>query len=173
MEGVAPMNGSTVSLAGVASAVGIIVWFTIHWWIREGHKPKKLVSFLLAIAYGILAVLGTAGAVSGLGTLAWGALWINNLAGYAGLVWGVGGSDQDVTRAAQITLSPGGYVILFLCTIVLVALIKFSKVAKAKVVFGFIAGCGLGLSGTVAGAAAVPLASGANALGVVFTGMFQ
>lgn len=166
------MGYTTVSLAGIAAATGIIIYFGIAWWIKEGHKPKKIVSFLLAIAYGILAILGTAGAWSGLGTVAWGALWLNNLAGYAGLVWGVGGTDQDVTRAAQVTLTPGGYVILFLATVVLFALIKFSKVAKQKVIFGFIAGCGLGLSGSIAGAAAVPLASGANALGVVFTGMF-
>jgi hypothetical protein len=163
---------TTVSLAGIAAATGIVIYFGMFWWLKEGHKPKKLVSFLLAIAYGILAILGTAGAWSGLGAISWGALWVNNLAGYAGLVWGVGGTDQDVTRAQQIVLTPGGYVILFLCTVVLFALIKFSKVAKAKVIFGFIAGCGLGLSGSVAGAAAVPLASGANALGVVFTGMF-
>lgn len=167
------MSGSTVSLAGVASAVGIIIWFTMHWWIREGHKPKKLVAFLLAIAFGILSVLCTAGSPSLLGGTAWAALWANNLAGYAGLVWGVGGTDQDVTRATPQVLDPGGYVIVFLCAVVLAALFKFSKISKWKVVFGFIAGCGLGLSGSVAGAAAVPLASGANALGVVFTGVMN
>jgi hypothetical protein len=166
------MNGSTVSLAGIAAATGIIIWFGIYWWLKEGHKPKKIISFLLALAYGILAILGTAGAWSGLGAISWGALWVNNLAGYVGLVWGVGGSNQDVTRAAQIVLTPGGYVILFLCTIVLVALVKFSKISKWKVIFGFIAGCGLGLSGSVAGAAAIPLASAANLLGVGFTGVF-
>jgi hypothetical protein len=167
------MSGSNVSLAGIAAATGIIVWFTIYWWIREGHKPKKIVTFLLAIAYGILAVLGTAGAWSGLGAVAWGALWLNNLAGYAGLVWGVGGTDQNVTRAAQIVLTPGGYVILFLCTVVLAALVKFSKVSKNKVIFGFVAGCGLGLSGSIAGVAAIPLASAANMLGSGFTGVFS
>jgi hypothetical protein len=166
------MNGTNVSLAGITAATGIIIWFGMHWWIREGHKPKKLISFLLALAYGILAILGTAGAWSGLGTVAWGALWLNNLAGYAGLVWGVGGSDHDVTRAQQIVLTPGGYVILLLATVVLLALIKFSKVAKAKVIGGFVAGCGLGLSGSIAGAAAVPLASAANLLGSGFTGVF-
>lgn len=163
------MSGSTVSLAGIAAATGIVIWFAMHWWIKEKRQPKKLISFLLAMAYGILAVLGTAGAISGLGAVAWGALWLNNLAGYAGLVWGVGGTSYDVTRRTQIVLSPGGYVILFLATIVLLALIKFSKVAKAKVIGGFVAGTGLGLSGTIAGAAAVPLASSANALGLVFT----
>lgn len=166
------MSGTTVSLAGIAAATGIIIYFLMFWWIKEGHKPKKLVSFLLALAYGILAVLATAERLSALGGIAWLALWGNNFAGYAGLVWGVGGTDQDVTRANQIVLDPGGYVIVFLCSVVLFALIKFSKVAKSKVIFGFIAGCGLGLSGSIAGAAAVPLASGANALGVVFTGMF-
>lgn len=167
------MSGSNVSLAGIAAATGIVIWFAMHWWIKEKRQPKKLISFLLSLAYGILAVLGTAGAISGLGAVAWGALWLNNLAGYVGLVWGVGGSSRDVTRAHQIVLTPGGYVILFLCTIVLAALIKFSKVAKAKVIGGFVAGCGLGLSGSIAGAAAVPLASGANMLGVVFTGVFS
>jgi hypothetical protein len=167
------MNGSTVSLAGIAAATGIVVWFGMHWWIKEGHKPKKIVSFLLSIAYGILAVLGAAGAWSGLGTLAWGALWVNNIAGYVGLVWGVGGHDQNVTRASQIVLTPGGYVILFLCTVVLAALVKFSKIAKNKVIGGFIAGCGLGLSGSIAGAAAIPLASAANMLGSGFTGVFS
>lgn len=167
------MNGTTVSLAGIAAATGIVIWFTMHWWIKEKRQPRKLVSFLLALAYGILAVLGTAGAWSGLGAISWGALWLNNLAGYAGLVWGVGGTDEDVTRAAQIVLTPGGYVILFLATVVLVALVKMSKVAKAKVIGGFIAGCGLGLTGSIAGAAAVPLASAANLLGSGFTGVFS
>ncbi len=166
------MNGSTVTLAGIAAATGIIIWFGMHWWLKEGHKPKKLISFLLAMAYGILAILGTAGAWSALGAISWGALWLNNLAGYAGLVWGVGGSDQNVTRPQQVVLTPGGYVILFLCTIVLLALVKFSKVSKGKVIGGFVAGCGLGLSGSIAGAAAVPLASAVNMLGVGFTGVF-
>jgi hypothetical protein len=166
------MNYTTVSLAGIAAATGIIIWFAMHWWIKEGHKPKKIISFCLSIAYGILAILGTAGAWSGLGAVSWGALWVNNLAGYIGLVWGVGGSNQDVTRAQQIVLTPGGYVILFLLTVVLVALFKFSKISKWKVLGGFIAGCGLGLSGSIAGAAAIPLASAVNGMGVVFTGVF-
>lgn len=168
------MGNSSVSLAGIAAATCILIWYGMYWFMKEGHKPKKIISFLLALAYGILSILGTAGAWSGLGGVAWGALWLNNFAGYAGLVWGVGGSDRDVTRAQQIALTDGGYVILLLCTVVLLALVKFSpKIHKGKVIGGFIAGCGLGLSGSLAGAAAVPLASVANMLGAAFTGMIS
>lgn len=168
------MNGSTVSMTGIAAATGIVIWFAIHWWLKEGHKPKKMISFVFALAYGMLATLtvlsNTATQVSALGFATWLGTWVNGVAGYAGLVWGVGGSDQSVTRSAPVVLTPGGYVIIFFCGIILLAMIKFSKVAKGKVLGGFVSGCGFGLSGAVAGAAAVPLASSVNILGAVFTG---
>jgi hypothetical protein len=117
--------------------------------------------------------MSAASSWSVVGAGAWAALWAGQLAGYAGLVYGVGGHDQNVTRGHQLVLTPGGYVVLLLVTVVLLALMKFSpKINKGKVVGGFIAGCCLGLTGTIAGAAAVPLASGANLLGAAFTQAF-
>jgi hypothetical protein len=167
------MGYSTVQLSGVAAGVGLLILAAMHWWLREGHKAKAIVPFLLSWTYGMLAVISTASAWSALGAVAWLALWASNVAGYAGLVWGVGGTDQSVTRAHQIVLTSGGYVVLFLVTLVLLALWKWSKrVPNIKLAAGFLSGCAMGLSGSVAGAAAVPLASGANLLGVGFTRMF-
>lgn len=160
----------TISLAGLALGVGLILLTLIRWWFAEGGRWAALVPFVLAFLYGMLAALAALGSVSVLGGVTWVAVWAANLVGYAGLVWGVGGTAPDVTRGANLVLTPGGYVIVFLFTLVFIGLWKWaSKVPNVKLGFGFVSGSCLALSGTVAGIAAVPLASAANMLGVGFT----
>lgn len=162
-----------INLGGVTAGVAVILWFAIRWWFAEKHRWTALVPFVLALAYGMLAALAAFGSASALGVAVWLNLWAANVAGYAGLVWGVGGNAPDVTRAGQLALTDGGYVIVLLLTVLLVALCKFaSKVPTGKIVAGCFAGVAIALSGNVAGVAAIPLGSGANFLGVGFNGVF-
>jgi len=162
-----------INLGGVALGVGIDLMFALRWWFREKRRVGALVPYLLAKLYGMLAALAALGTWSALGAVTWLGLWAGNVAGYAGLVYGVGGQAPDVTRAHQLILTSGGYVIVFLLTLVMIALLKWGpKQSLWKLVFGALAGVLVALSGNVAGVAAIPLGSGANFAGSGFTGMF-
>lgn len=168
------MPYTLVTLGGVAVGVAIILLTGIRWWFREKHHAAAIAPFLLALAYGMLAVLSVGSALSALGLAAWLTLWAANVSGHVGLVWGVGGTDHNVTRSAQIVLTDGGHVIVFLLTVVLVGLWKWApKIPNSKLLFGATAGACLGLSGNIAGVAAVPLGSAVNMLGSGFTGVFS
>lgn len=167
------MPYTMISLGGVAVGVGIILMYAIRWWFKEKRQWTALVPFILAHVYGLLAALATFGAASLLGIVTWAVIWAANGAGYLGLVWGVGGNDRDVTRGTPVALTDGGFVVVFLFTLVFIALIKWApKVPNGKLIAGAFSGVCLALSGSVAGAAAVPLGSAANLLGAGFTGTF-
>ncbi len=162
-----------INLGGVALGVGIIVLFAMRWVMKEKRRLGALVPFVLALLYGMLAALAALGSVSALGAATWLGLWAGNVAGYAGLVYGVGGRAPDVTRAHQLVLTDGGYVIVFLLTLVLLGLLKWGpSQSKSKILLGCLAGILIALSGNVAGVAAIPLGSGANFAGSGFTGAF-
>lgn len=162
-----------INLGGVAAGVSVILWFAVRWWFAEHRRWTALVPFVLSLVYGMLAALAAFGSASALGIAVWLNLWAANVAGYAGLVWGVGGSAPDVTRAHELALTSGGYVIVLLLTVVLVALCKFAKkIPTGKIVAGSFSGIAIALSGSVAGIAAIPLGSGANFLGAWFTAAF-
>lgn len=162
-----------INLGGVAAGVAVILWFAIRWWFAEQHRWTALVPFVLALLYGMLAALAAYGSASALGWAVWLNLWAANVGGYAGLVYGVGGTAPDVTRAGQLALTSGGYVVVLLLTVVLIALCKFAKrIPTGKIAAGAFAGIAIALSGSVAGVAAIPLGSGANLLGSGFTGAF-
>jgi hypothetical protein len=163
-----------INLGGVTLGVGIIVLFAMRWIMREKKRLGALVPFVLSLLYGMLAALAALGAWSALGALTWLGLWAGNVAGYAGLVWGVGGNAPDVTRAQQIVLTDGGYAVVFILTLVLIGLLKWGpKQSKHKILLGVLAGILVALSGNVAGVAAIPLGSGVNFAGTGFTGMFE
>ncbi|OKK06432.1 hypothetical protein AMK26_10445 [Streptomyces sp. CB03234] len=162
-----------INLGGVAIGVGIVVVFLIRWHLREKRRFGALVPFVLSLLYGMLLALAALGAWSLLGMTTWVALWAGNVAGYVGLVFGVGGTAPDVTRAQQLALTPGGYVIVFLITIALAAFLYWGpRTSTLKIVFGCLAGILMALSGNVAGVAAIPLGSGVNLAGSAFTGVF-
>lgn len=162
-----------INLGGVALGVGVVITFLLRWWLKEKSRPAALVPFVLAHLYGMLAALAALGSVSALGMATWATVWAANVGGYIGLVWGVGGTAPDVTRAQQLALTPGGYVITFLLTMVLIALWKWApKVSNGKLAAGAFSGVSVALSGTVAGIAAVPLGSSVNLLGAWFTAAF-
>ncbi|MFC4034560.1 hypothetical protein ACFO3J_24230 [Streptomyces polygonati] len=163
-----------VSLGGVTVGAAILILFLLRWWFREKHRPAALVPFLLSLAYGMLIILSAGSALSLLGVGGWVVLWAGNLAGYAGLVYGVGGTSPSVTRHHAIALSEGGHVVVLLLTVVLVGLwVWAKKVPNGKIAAGISSGICLALSGTLAGIAAVPLGSGANLLGLGFTRRFS
>lgn len=162
-----------INLGGVTLGVGIIVLFAMRWVMREKKRLGALVPFVLSLLYGMLAALAALGAWSVLGAVTWLGLWAGNVAGYAGLVYGVGGNSPDVTRAQQIVLTDGGYAVVFLLTLVMIGLLKWGpKQSKSKILMGCLAGILIALSGNVAGVAAIPLGSGVNFAGTGFTGMF-
>uniref|UniRef100_UPI0035DE579D hypothetical protein n=2 Tax=Bacteria TaxID=2 RepID=UPI0035DE579D len=106
-----------INLGGVALGVGIIILFVMRWVMREKRRLGALIPFVLSVLYGMLAALAALGSVSALGGVTWVALWAGNVAGYAALVWGIGGNAPDVTRANQLVLTDGGYVVVFLITL--------------------------------------------------------
>jgi hypothetical protein len=162
-----------INLGGVTLGVGIIVLFLMRWIMREKKRLGPLVPFILSVLYGMLAALAALGSVSALGGVTWIALWAGNVAGYAALVWGIGGKAPDVTRAQQLVLTDGGYAIVFLLTLVLLGLLMWGpQQSKGKILLGCLAGILIALSGNVAGVAAIPLGSGANLAGTAFTGVF-
>jgi hypothetical protein len=162
-----------INLGGVALGVGIILLALMRWVMREKKRLSALVPFVLSVLYGMLAALAALGSVSALGGITWVALWAGNVAGYATLVWGIGGNAPDVTRAHQLVLTDGGYVVVFLVTLVLIGLLKWGpKQSRAKILMGCLAGILIALSGNVAGVAAIPLGSGANLAGLAFTRAF-
>lgn len=162
-----------INLGGVALGVAVDLAFLIRWWFKEKGRWGALIPYLLTKLYGMLAALAAIGSVSVLGAAAWASLWAANVAGYAGLVWGVGGNAPNVNRSQQLVLTDGGYVIVFLLTAVLIALWMWApKVSNAKLFFGAFSGIAVALSGTVAGVAAVPLGSSVNLMGAWFNGAF-
>lgn len=162
-----------INLGGVALGVAIDLVFLIRWWFKEKRQWAALIPYVLTKLYGMLAALAALGSLSVLGAVAWASLWAANVAGYAGLVYGVGGNAPDVSRAQQLVLTDGGYVIVFLFTAVLIALWLWApKVPNSKIFFGTFSGIAVALSGTVAGIAAVPLGSAANLMGAWFEGAF-
>ena len=159
-----------INLGGVALGVAVVVVFLIRWWFKEKRQWAALVPFVLAHLYGMLAALATVGAWSFLGAATWATLWAANVAGYTGLVWGVGGTAPNVTRGHQLALTSGGYVVVFLFTAILLALWKWApRVPNGKLAAGAFSGVAVALSGSVAGVAAVPLGSSVNLLGAWFT----
>jgi len=154
---------TTVTLGGFTVGLCLLTIQGIRWWTQESHKISALVPYLLSVAYGMLAVYGV-GAI--LGWIFHIALWGANGLGDLGLVYGVGGSTHDVTGSHTSALTPGGNVVVILLTVALVCLCIWAKsVPVWKVVMGATAGLCIGLVGTVAATAAVPLASAVNALG--------
>ncbi|WP_329315416.1 hypothetical protein [Streptomyces sp. NBC_01262] len=156
-----------VTLGGVTFGAAILIIVGMKWWFREKHRISALAPFLISLGYGMLLIL------SGGGVLGWAAglaLWGGNGVGDLSLVWGVGGTTSNVTRARQLVLDPGGHVIVLLLTVVLVCLWAYAgKIPNKKIFMGIVCGICLGLSGTLAGYAAVPLGSGANLAGLAFT----
>lgn len=178
------LGTTAVSLGGITLGTIIVTLVVQRWWKKGSGGGKKgddggsrdwkqLVPFTVALAYGILAVLA-AGPISALGLITRAGLWGGDGIGTLYLVYGVGGSSPDVTRAAPVVLTAGGYAVFGIWTAVLVGQHLWSKrLPRLQSLAGILAGILLGLSSGVAGTAAVPLASAVNVAGAWYAGIVQ
>lgn len=158
-----------VTIGGVTVGLCILIHYLVAWWpgrkalLKDpARQAGALAPFLVAWAYGVLAILGVGGLV---GWIADTALWISNWLGDVALVWGVGGqSGQTAARATYLPLSQTGGAIVLILTVALVAAVKKSKYGS-DIKRGAWCGVCLGTSAGVAGFAAAPLAIAVNWLG--------
>jgi hypothetical protein len=157
-----------VTLGAVFTGFALLIVYGFYWWHREGHAVTALGSWLLAMAYGMLAILTTG---SALWVIAGTALWGSGGLGDLALVFGVGGTTGDVTASHTVALTSGGSFVVGLLTVVMACLLTFGRhrIPWLKTVGGMLAGICLALSSVVAGPAAVPLASAVNLLGSPIT----
>lgn len=165
----APTMGSFV----VGAYIAILA--ILDWWPGlPGGKGKfdakgavlSALPLLAAYAYGVLVILGVGGLIGWAANFTlWGVGWV----GDGALIWGVGGSRQNIAHGGQrMALTNGGLMVVLLCTAVVIGVRKRKKTTadtRKAVGRGVLAGI---LTGTVAGvsaALAVPLASAVNAIG--------
>lgn len=155
-----------VTIGGVTVGICILVHHLVGWWpgskaIRGNplHYAADLGPFLIAWAYGALAVLGVGGLI---GWIADTALWISNWLGDVALIWGVGGQiGQSVTRTTYLPLTQTGGAVVLILTVALIAAVKKSRYGS-DIKRGAWCGICLGTSAGIAGFAAVPLAIAVN-----------
>lgn len=158
-----------VTLGGVTVGICILVHHLVTWWPGRktlmkdpARQAAALAPFLIAWAYGVLAVLGVGGLV---GWIADTALWISNWLGDVALVWGVGGqAGQRASGPVYLPLTQSGGALVLILTVALVAAVKKSR-HGSDIKRGAWCGICLGTSAGVAGFAAAPLALAANWLG--------
>ncbi|OII64606.1 hypothetical protein BJP40_19910 [Streptomyces sp. CC53] len=163
-----------VTLGGVTIGLAILTATLIRWW--PGLKALqndplahagRLLPFLAAWAYGVLAILTIGGIV---GWIADATLWISNWLGDVALVWGVGGTaGQPAGRTTYLPLTQTGIAIVLLLTVGIAVAAKKSRHGR-DIKLGAWCGICLGTSAGVAGFAAVPLAQAVNAVGGVVYG---
>ncbi|MFB8101335.1 hypothetical protein ACFC3O_00610 [Streptomyces sp. NPDC056007] len=165
-----------VTIGGVTIGLAILIHHLTTWWpgakrLRKdpaGHAAA-LAPFLLAWAYGVLAILTVGGII---GWIADTTLWISNWLGDVALVWGVGGTTGTAAgRTTYLPLTQTGTAVVLLLTVLLLAAAKKSQYGSA-LKSGAWCGICLGTSAGVAGLAAVPLAQSVNWLGANAYGIF-
>lgn len=177
------LGSTAVSLGGITFGTILVILVILRWHKKGGGGGKKgdggsrdwkaLIPFFVALSFGILAVLA-AGPVSALGLITRFSLWGGDSIGTLYLVYGIGGTSPDVTRAAPVILSPGGYAVFAIWAAVMIGLYIWSKkLPRLMTLLGILAGILLGLSQGVAGMAAVPLASAVNVAGSWYAGVMQ
>lgn len=165
---------TVVTIGGVTVGLAILIHYGVGWWpglkaLRKdpAGAAARLLPFLAAWSYGVLAILGVGGLV---GWAADTTLWISNWLGDAALVWGVGGqAGQSVTGSRYLPLTQTGGALVLLLTVALVAAVKKSR-HGSDIKRGAWCGICLGTSAGVAGFAAVPLAQAANWTGALVYG---
>jgi hypothetical protein len=180
--------GNPVVDLGAVTVGTIIVALTVQrWWKTSGggggpkgpggpgggggRSWKALAPFFMSVSYGLVVILASPG-ISVLGTVSKLGLWGGNELGHAYLVWGIGGSDPNVSRVNPVVLTPGGYAILGIWTALVIGQHVWSRrLPRIQTSLGVAAGILLGLSAGIAGVAAIPLASGVNVLGAWYTGV--
>ncbi|MFJ6935705.1 hypothetical protein [Streptomyces sp. NPDC101132] len=160
---------TALTIGGVTVGLAILVRYLTLWW--PGLKALRadplahaaaLLPFLIAWAYGVLAVLTVGGVIGwAFDTTVWISSWLGDVA----LVWGVGGeAGQSAAGSAYLPLTQTGSAVVLLLTVGIVTAAKTSRYG-ADLKAGAWCGACLGTSAGVAGLAAVPLAQAVNAVG--------
>ncbi|MFF6904540.1 hypothetical protein ACFY9Q_01190 [Streptomyces sp. NPDC012389] len=155
-----------VTIGGVTVGLCILIATLVQWYPGYRTLKKKpvpflgqLLPFVLAWAYGVLAILTVGGLV---GWIADTALWISNWLGDVALVWGVGGqAGQSANAATYLPLTQTGTALVLILTVGMIVGAKKSKYGS-DLKRGSWCGICLGTSAGVAGFAAVPLAQAVN-----------
>lgn len=155
-----------VTIGGVTVGLCILIATIVQWYPGYRTLKKKpvpflgqLLPFVLAWAYGVLAILTVGGLV---GWIADTTLWISNWLGDVALVWGVGGQvGQSASGGTYLPLTQTGTALVLILTVAMVAGAKKSKYGS-DLKRGAWCGICLGTSAGVAGFAAVPLAQAVN-----------
>lgn len=166
---------NVVTIGGVTFGLAILIWYLTAWYpgakaLRSAplDHAGRLLPFLAAWAYGVLAILTVGGIV---GWIADTALWISSWLGDVALVWGVGGTTgQSATGGTYLPLTQTGIALVLLATVAVLAAVKKSRYGR-DIKAGAWCGICLGTSAGVAGFAAVPLAQAANAVGATVYGV--
>lgn len=171
---------ATPTAGSFAAGLYFVIRAVLDWWPglpgKKGFDAKGAVltaaPFVLAYAYGVLVILGVGGIVGWLANASvWGVGWV----GDGALIYGVGGTRQDIgIGGRQMALSNGGLMFILLATGFLVGVLKRSKTSeytKRMVKWGALAGVLTGTVASVANALAIPLASTANAAGAWMNGV--
>ncbi|MFD4740602.1 hypothetical protein ACFWNQ_25040 [Streptomyces virginiae] len=165
----------TPTLGAVLFGLAFLVWEIAVWYpgvktLQSSPLPQlgELLPFLLCWGIGALTVMVVGGVVGFLGDFT---LWGMNTFGDGILIYGVGAKTGTAPGSTSAPLTEGG---LFMTVLVLVAFIaRRRRGATGSKWRGWLSGVGLGLTGSIARYAAVPLASAANLSGVWFTGMLS
>lgn len=156
------------TLGGVTVGLSILVYWAIQWF--PGRKAvlsdpfgtvTGLIPYLYGAAYGALGTLSVGGLI---GWIFDTALWITNWLGDVALYLGVGTEAGVSSKGNYLPLTAYGSAAFFLLTVLTVAVIKFRRCGR-DVKLGVLTGMALGVSGGVAGLAAVPLAQSCNWVG--------
>lgn len=167
-----------VTYGGVTVGLLLLGYTLVMWWpgtkaLRKNpaRAVAALLPFLLAGAYGVLAILTVGGLI---GWVADTTLWISNWLGDVALVWGVGGEPgQHGPTVAYLPLTQTGGAIVLILTAVITAVAKRKKTpdeVKRDLKAGAWCGICLGTSAGIAGFAAVPLAQAVNWCGAAVYG---
>ncbi|WP_405554309.1 hypothetical protein [Streptomyces sp. NBC_01171] len=161
-----------VSLGGVTIGLSLVAWDFTHWW--TGHKKRlsfkalaRLVPQFLCLSYGALLILSAGGIIGGIAD--W-SLWGTNTAGNVVLVYGLGASTPNVTRASHLALTPGGHAAVIVITVVIVAVCS-RRGFRWDFVRQILAGISLGLASSIAGAVGLVVAPSVSWAGDYVTGL--
>lgn len=166
--------GATLGAAIVG--FGLMIWNIGVWW--PGYRTLRkdplvvlqLAPFIFGYCFGSLAVM-CGGA---LGWLANATLWAGGWAGDAGLIWGVGGFREDVSRGGQPALTNGGLTLVLLLCFVFAVVLRKKQDSRRQIKQGALSGVLTGTVKGVAGVMAIPLASTVNLAGAwISTGVMH
>lgn len=161
-----------VSLGGVTVGLSLFAWDFTRWW--TSHKKRltvkalsTLLPLLLCMSYGALLILSAGGIIGGVAD--W-SLWGTNQAGGIVLVYGLGASTPNVTRASHLALTPGGHAAIIVITVIVLAVCT-KRGFRWDFVRQILAGISLGLASSIAGVVGMVVAPSVSWAGDYVVGL--